>query len=67
MRRVRLRWMVNGATGWMMGEVKEALDAFAKLAVVFGPVWTVAIVVLLIGYHEFKEWRQGKRERTIAD
>jgi hypothetical protein len=50
-----------------VGEFKELLEAVAKLVTALGPVWTVAIVVLLIGYHELKEWREGQRERTIAD
>ncbi len=47
--------------------LKELLEAAAKLVTALGPFWTIVVVLLFVGYHEFREWQKGRRERSIAD
>jgi N-acyl-D-aspartate/D-glutamate deacylase len=50
-----------------MGELQGVLEATARLVTALGPGWTLVVLGGLLGYHALREWRKGKRERSIAD
>jgi uncharacterized membrane protein YhiD involved in acid resistance len=48
-------------------ELKDLIEAVAKLVAALGPYGTVLVLVVLIAYHQLREWQKDRRERTIAD
>lgn len=43
------------------------IRAIAALVSALGPWWTLVVLLLLIAYHQLREWQKSKRENAIAN
>ena len=50
-----------------MEPLQGVLEALAKLVTALGPWWTVALLVALIVYGVWRDYRKERLEKSIAD